>query len=347
MKSLRLFTCILLLFLFSCNAASRHDVRNVERSFYYWKSIFKLSAAEKQALDALQIKTLYLKFFDVGWDENGKAAIPIAQLHIADSVCLQKSKLNIVPTIFITNECIYKIDTSQTKVLAEKILLLTKKMIANNSLQHIKEIQIDCDWTATTKEKYFAILNKLQGLEKKINFSVTIRLHQIKFLSKTGVPPVKRGMLMCYNMGNLTNVETQNSILETNELQKYITDLQHYPLSLDVTFPLFEWKVLFRKGNFKSLVNNLNEQLLTKDIFSKNDNTYKVLKDTILNGYEFKKDDLLRNEQLEYSQILKATKMISEKLTNKNLRVSLYHLDTLTLKKYTTNEMENIYHTMR
>ncbi len=343
---MRLFTCILLLFLFSCNAASKHEVRNVERSFYYWKSVFKLSTTEKQVLNALQIKTLYLKFFDVEWDENSKAAIPIAQMRVADSVYLQKSKLNIVPTIFITNECMYKIDTGQTRLLAEKILILTKKIIANNGLQNIQEIQIDCDWTATAKEKYFAILSRLKELEKEINFSVTIRLHQIKFLSKTGVPPVKRGMLMCYNMGNLTNVETKNSILEPKELQKYIADLQHYPLALDVAFPLFDWKVLFRNGKFKSLVNNLHDSLLAKDIFSKNDEKYMVLKDTVLNGYEFEKNDLLRNEQSNYSQILKASEMISEKLSNKNPRVSLYHLDTLTLKKYTIHEMENIYDAM-
>jgi hypothetical protein len=341
-----LFVPILYLTLVSCNTNIKRDTRIVERSFYYWKSVFKLSAIEKQALDTLRIKTLYLKFFDVDWDENSKVAIPIAQLRVTDSMYLQKSKLNIVPTIFITNECIYKIDTGQTRLLAEKIFILTKKTIANTGLQNIQEIQIDCDWTATTKEKYFTILSRLQELEKEIKFSVTIRLHQIKFLSKTGVPPVKRGILMCYNMGNLTNIETNNSILETKELQKYIADLQHYPLALDVAFPLFDWKVLFRNGKFKSLVNNLDNSLLVKDIFSKNGNKYMVLKDTMLNGYEFKKDDLLRNEQSNYNQVLKTSEIISEKISNKNLRVSLYHLDTLTLKKYTMYEMENIYDAM-
>jgi hypothetical protein len=115
---------------------------------------------------------------------------------------------------------------------------------------------------------------------------------------------------------------------------------------LDVAFPLFDWKVLFRNGKFKSLVNNLHNSLLVKDIFSKNGNKYMVLKDTMLNGYEFKKDDLLRNEQSNYNQVLKTSEIISEKISNKNLRVSLYHLDTLTLKKYTMYEMENIYDAM-
>jgi hypothetical protein len=344
---LRILILILSLFIFSCNRSSKHEERKIERSFYYWKSNFKLSYNEKQALDTLQIKTLYLKFFDVAWDDLSSSAIPIAQVRINDSTYLRTSALQIIPTIFITNECIFKIDSAQTKLLAEKILTLVKNIIANNGLQNIHEIQIDCDWTATTKEKYFAILNELQTLDKTVNFSATIRLHQIKYLKKTGVPPVFRGMLMCYNMGNLTNMETNNSILETRELQKYISDLEHYPLPLDVALPLFDWKVLFRNGKFKSLINDMPDATLNAALFKKSGNVFTALQDSIILGYDIKKDDVLRNEQCDYEDILKSTELLSGKMANKNLRVSLYHLDTLTLKKYSTHEMENIFNALR
>jgi hypothetical protein len=346
-SQLRFFIFILTFFLFGCKASPKHEDRKIERSFYFWKSNFKLSDTEKQTLDTLKIKTLYLKFFDVTWDDVSSSAIPIAQLRINDSGYLRKSSLQIIPTIFITNECIFKIDSSQTKQLAEKIFNLTKKIIANNSLQNVHEIQIDCDWTASTKEKYFAILDELQLLDKTINLSATIRLHQIKYLDRTGVPPVKMGMLMCYNMGNLTNIETENSILEIKELQKYIGNLQHYPLHLDVALPLFDWKVLFRDGKFKSLINDLPDNILNTSLFKKNVNTFKVLKDSIVLGYDFKSGDILRKEECKYNIILRAAKLISEKITNINIRVSLYHLDTITLKKYSTYEMENIFNAMR
>jgi hypothetical protein len=344
---LRLLFFILSLFLFACNNAPKQNDRKIERSFYYWKSNFKLSEKEKQSLDTLQIKSLYLKLFDVAWDDVSSSPIPIAQVRISDSAYLRTSALQIIPTIFITNECIFKIDSAQTKKLAEKISTLAKSIIANNGFQNINEIQIDCDWTAATKEKYFAILNELQALDKTVNFSATIRLHQIKYLQKTGVPPVARGMLMCYNMGNLTNIETSNSILETKELQKYIGDLQHYPLSLDVALPLFDWKVLFRNGKFKSLINDMPDGILSTALFKKSGNVFTALQDSIVLGYEIKKNDVLRNEQCKYGDILKAAQIISEKVSNKNLRVSLYHLDTLTLKKYSTHEMENIFNALR
>jgi hypothetical protein len=344
---LRLLLFILLFFFLACKITPKHEERNIERSFYYWKSNFKISDAEKQTLVTLKIKTLYLKFFDVAWDDISATSVPIAQVRISDSAYLRASALQIIPTIFITNECIFKIDSSQTKQLIEKILTLTKNIIANNGLQNINEIQIDCDWAASTKEKYFTILNELQALDKTINFSATIRLHQIKYLQKTGVPPVSRGMLMCYNMGNLTNMETNNSILETKELQKYIGDLQHYPLPLDVALPLFDWKVLFRNGKFKSLINDMPDAILNTPLFKKNGNVFTAIQDSIIFGYDIKKDDLLRNEQCDYEDILKSTELISGKMANKNLRVSLYHLDTLTLKKYSTHEMENIFNALR
>jgi hypothetical protein len=344
---LRILILILSLFIFSCNRSSKHVERKVERSFYYWKSTFKLSDKEKQTVDTLQIKTLYLKFFDVAWDDISSSPIPIAQVRVSDSAYLRASVLQIIPTIFITNECIFKIDSAQTKKLAEKISTLTKSIITNNGLQNIREIQIDCDWTAATKEKYFAILNELQALDKTVNFTATIRLHQIKYLNKTGVPPVPRGMLMCYNIGNLTNIETGNSILETKELQKYIGDLQHYPLPLDVALPLFDWKVLFRNGKFKSLINDMPDSILNAPLFKKNGNIFTAIHDSIIFGYDIKKDDVLRNEQCDYEDILESAELISKKISNKNLRVSLYHLDTLTLKKYSTHEMENIFNALR
>jgi hypothetical protein len=288
-----------------------------------------------------------LKFFDVDWDNNAHAPVPVAQLRITDSVFLQSQQLNIIPVIFITNECIYRIDPAQVNDLAQKITSLTKSVEENHSLANISEIQIDCDWTASTKEKYFSLLNRLKELNSAVIFSATIRLHQIKFSGKTGVPPVSRGMLMCYNMGNLTNTETRNSILEIDELKKYIGDLHNYPLPLDVALPLFGWKVLFRKGKFFGLIEKLPDSALASTAFNKSGNRFITVKDTVADGYEFKTGDVLRNEESNYEDISKAAGLLSEKISNNELRISLYHLDPVILNKYSTHEIENIYNAFR
>lgn len=342
---------ILLLFL-SCH--TKREDRVVERSFYYWKSVLKLSDAEKQRLEDLHIKTLYVKFFDVSWNETSNTAIPVAALQ-ATNFKLPKG-IAVIPVVFITNECIQKIDSSAMAGLAANVYTLIKVIRNTSNLPNNagdNEIQIDCDWTASTKTKYFKLLDMLSNYASSdssashCSISCTIRLHQIKYSAKTGVPPVKKGLLMCYNMGNLKNLITKNSILETGELKKYLGNLASYPLALDVALPLFEWKVLFRNNIYSGLIENLPDSYFNNSFALQKENRLEILKDTLLQGYTFKKGDIIRNEKSDYTEVLSAAGEVSKRLKNTTLRVSLYHLDSVILNKYSFNEMETIYNSMR
>lgn len=333
---------VILLLLFSCN--EKKEERKVEPAFYYWKSSFQITDFEKRKLDSLKVKTLYIKFFDVDWDDAARQAVPKAIIRFADSA-YQSYKL--IPTVFITNESFQKTDAASIPALAGKVMLLIKQLIANNTIKQVSEIQIDCDWTEGTKEKYFSFLNAFKKLNPGIIYSATIRLHQVKFITKSGIPPVERGLLMCYNMGNLKNPATNNSIIETEELKKYTANLSSYSLPLDIALPLFEWKVLFRENEYRGLIQHLPDSIFTGELFNKTSNHYEVLKDSLLQGYELKKGDMLRNEESLYKEIIAVANEINSKLKNTPRRVSLYHLDSITLNKFSTHELESIYNSMR
>jgi hypothetical protein len=337
------FLPLSILLFFSCT--QKREERKIERSFYYWKSVFKLNNFEKQRLDSLQVKTIYVKFFDVDWDGAGKKPVPVARLQ--NTSYKLPGNIQVIPAIFITNGCIKKIDSSQLQQLANNIYLLAQEIITANSFTAIAEIQIDCDWTAATKDNYFNLLKKIKILWKDIPLSATIRLHQIKFMGKTGVPPVDRGLLMCYNMGNLKNPTTKNSIIETGELKKYVGNLSLYPLPLDVALPLFNWKVLFRNTIYTGLIENLPDEVFDNSFSIKKENTFEILRDTLLQGHHLKKGDVLRDEQSDYKEILSAAGEVNKQLKNTRPRVSLYHLDSVILNKYTWYELENIYNSMR
>lgn len=343
-KQLLLFVKLVLPVCIFLGCNEQNKKRTIEPAFYYWKSVFNISSYEQRKLDSLKVNTLYTKFFDVDWDEAAQQPVPVAKILFTDSAF---KSYNIIPTIFITNNCIQKLDTAQTKPLAEKIMQLTNQFLTAHHFKKVPEIQFDCDWTAATKEKYFLLLTHLKNLTPKLSVSATIRLHQIKFLNKTGVPPVNRGLLMCYNMGNLKNPATGNSIIETEELKKYTANLSSYPLPLDVALPLFEWKVLFRNNVYSGLIQNLDNTLLTPAVALQNNNRFTILKDTTINGYDFKKGDVLRDEQSSYKEILSTAAVISSQLQNTSLRVSLYHLDSVILKKYTLHELETVYSSLR
>ena len=308
-----------------------------------------LSDTEKEALETLQIKRLYIKFFDVVWDKAGQRPMPVAKIRFTDSIAawLINRQTSIIPTVFITNECMQSIDNSNIAELANRMQELLAEMVNSQSMaMAIHEIQIDCDWTATSKDHYFSLLTQLQQLPffQQKQLSATIRLYQCKYRQRTGVPPVNRGLLMCYNMGNLKNPATRNSILEAAELEKYIGNLQEYPLPLDVALPLFDWKVLYRDRSWKGLLQNLPDSLLQQNgIAQKTNNTYTLLQDTILNGYPLKKGDYIRQEDANFEEIMQTTRLLRSKLVTPKFAVVLFHLDSLTLHKYSPHELEKIF----
>jgi hypothetical protein len=321
----------------------------INNSFYYWKSVYNPGDYEKNILNKLHVNTLYIKFFDVTWDDEIKKAIAAPQIQFTDS---SYRHFTIIPVIFITNETLKNTDSAGIQELTKKICKLLRNILDQNLFNTPDEVQFDCDWTITTKEKYFQLLKQSRTELNRTGFSLakisaTIRLYQCKYLFKTGVPPVDKGMLMCYNMGNLKNPGTKNSILEVGELKKYISSLNAYSLHLDVAFPLFNWKVLFRGNIYSSLIKGLPDSLLqhtTSIIVDKN--RYTFLKDTIIENYSFKKSDMLREEQSNYDEIIKAGKLVGTQLKAQKLNVILYHLDSLTLSKYSANEMENMFDCM-
>jgi hypothetical protein len=327
------------------------EKRTIDRAFYYWKSQFHLDESGKRALEKLQVKKLYIKMFDVTWNGISNTSQPAAKTLFdrKDISWLQSGSVEIIPTIFITNETISKSTAEEIDLLSARISQLLHAMLADANIPHVQEVQIDCDWTASTRDKYFALLQRLKKEEatKGKQLSATIRLYQCKYRNKTGVPPVDKGLLMCYNMGNLKDPATANSIIESEELKKYTESLDSYPLALDIAFPLFDWKVLFRDGAYYGLVQDLPAgTLMNSSLFRTTENRHEVLTDTVLHGYVFKKGDVLRDEQSTVKEITNSAANVSSKLSNKQVTVSLYHLDSHTLSKYDHNELEAIYNSL-
>jgi hypothetical protein len=76
----------------------------VQRSFYYWKTVFNLTPKEQQTLTNLSVQKLYVKFFDVDWNKEQRSAQPVAK-----SIFSQNPPANITITVvFITQEAAYK-----------------------------------------------------------------------------------------------------------------------------------------------------------------------------------------------------------------------------------------------
>lgn len=315
------------------------------RSFYYWKSVFSLSGKDRAYLHALHVNQLYVRFFDVTWDAEHSRTIPSAQVRFNDP---SYRNYPIIPVVFISNEVLARLDTTAIGPLAIHIGELVEKLREGSSLPKMAELQMDCDWTSGTRDRYFSLLTDIRRwLDNRgllgCQLSATIRLYQCKYRRLTGVPPVSKGLLMCYNMGDLKNDNTGNSILECATLEKYTYTLSSYPLPLDVALPIFNWKVFFHRGRYSGLVEALPAAALHNDAILRSGNLYTFRRDTSLYGYSFDAGDQLRDEQSSYEELSKAARLITRELKRPPGSVLFFHLDSVNLSNYKTDELENIY----
>jgi hypothetical protein len=308
-------------------------------SFYYWKTNFQISEAEAIFLKEKNVKQLFIKSFDVilGGTQN---AVPTAILKFSDSLSVQKIKnlhIQIIPTIFIQNQ-IFK---NQNPQLEEKILSLLENIFQNKIL--FQEIQIDCDWTQATKTAYFDFLKQLANRSNR-KISATIRLHQVKFFQQTGVPPVHRGTLMAYNVGDMNGVK--NSILNTSDLKSYFQNFDTYPLDLDVALPIYEWAIVLRDGETAQLLGGATSwQSVAENAPNLQQiaaNLYEFKSDSYFQNQYFYAHDRLKIESVSSVQLLDAATLLSEKIKNRSLSLTFYHLDSVNLSRYEKDFFEHL-----
>jgi hypothetical protein len=339
MKYLIYFCLIIAIFSFSCG---RNGGSN-DRGIYYWRTGFSMSQSEIHFLSDLNVRKIYLRVFDVDWDTGLNAPIPLSEIKFTN---LPDSSFSIIPVIYITNKAIINLSDQQVDGLADKILYHANSILTVNKI-HFKELQIDCDWSESTRSKYFLLisaLNKRLIPEHKI-ISATIRLHQVKYSYRTGIPPVDRGMLMFYNMGKINAMDNLNSIYNDKDAGKYTESLKSYPLALDIVLPMFGWIVHIRDNKITGLLNESMIPELDKEIRFKawGKTSYSVTESFFLHGNYFMKGDLLKIEEADSKLCRDAALKAAANLKDSRRTVSVFDFDSLKITKYNEEDFTKIY----
>jgi len=338
-KILLLASCLLLLI--SCQEETK--LQNVNHAFYYWKSDY-LSASEETALKYNNINRLYIKYFEIDYSE----ALGNYPLDKAQSTSYNKEQLDsisIIPTVFIKNEIFQYNKEPDLDKLADNIVFLidkfSKEKFENTLIAN--EIQIDCDWTKSTKDKYFYLLKQIKKLAKR-DISCTLRLYPYKYPEIMGIPPVDRATLMCYNLIKPLSDTQKNSILDLKELDSYLNLKKGYDLPLDVALPIYSWTHWYQNNRFAGLLTMGSKEIKTfarpiKPLW------YEVTKDTVINWKTyFRKGDQLKCEEVDAKTITEAITIIKKNVELKDgCTIALFHLDTDILKQFTNEEVNSFY----
>jgi hypothetical protein len=307
--------------------APKAPVESHERGIYHWKTTFEITEEDSTFIKEHNINRLYVRMFDVGMEMNeyngSLEAVPLGTTIFRSKV---PAGCTIVPTVFITQDAL-KAYAGREPMLAEQIVTRVKAMCSWNDLGKFGELQYDCDWTSGTRSSFERLCESTKQLLKEDGalLSGTIRLHQLE----EAAYPFDRGVLMIYNTGSFVNPSTRNSILDYDDVSKYLSSEKRIRKFLqaratncqqiDVAYPTFSWGVAFDShGKFKKLI---------KDVDS----------------YSPESGEQVRTERSDFGEVSKVKHLVDSLLhpaINGNI---IYHLDSDNLKKYSSEEIEKIY----
>jgi hypothetical protein len=306
---------------FGCNH-SPNPLPAAETSFYYWKSVLDLNESDGNYFKQKNVHRIYIRFFDLDWDDQKKIFFSLQPLTIKTEIGLPEE---VVPVVFITKRALEHLALKGNPETVQFVLKQCFSIPLKN--KNFNEIQMDGDWLPRTRENYFNFLEEIrkefQRNSKSGVISATIRLHQIKYRSQTGIPPVDRGILMVYHSSTPTEFDPKNSIFDEKEAKSYLASLNTYPLPLDVAFPLFQWGALFNTNQefLKIFRINPNSPIIRKSFKHVSGTLYQAKADVYLDETRFMRGDYLKIEKSSPGTVRKLKNWILESHPNHPQRI--------------------------
>ena len=335
--SIGIALAMLLMGLMGC---SESDKPKAGRAAYYWKTVLRWEKADSVNAASLGLSTLYIRYFDVALVDN--KILPVAPVQ---NLGVAPQGLRIVPVVYMTLEALEAISDSSASVeLATHIVKMVTRLHRPIG-KPFDELQIDCDWTASSRDRYFRLLHQIKK-QTPARLSVTIRLHQVKFVRKTGFPPVDKGMLMVYNMGHPGKTDGRNSIIDAALVESYVKSLGAYPLPLDYAFPLFSWAALFRGDKLTGLLRDKTEEELEEcpALKKTGDHAWTAMRSGRLGNVRLWRGDRIRFDASGVDEVLGAARKVHEKATlHPGTLVSVFSWDSLQIERFGKGNIGRIY----
>lgn len=291
--------------LLSC---SRGGERQAVRSVYYWSTTMDMDSTKTAFLKRHGISRMYVRFFDVVRSADG-GSVPNATIRFASPM---PAGVDVVPVVFVMPECM----KGDRAALAHKIVERVRQMCATNDVEGVKEMQVDCDWTVTTRRLYYDFMRIMldECHRHGLRLSSTIRLHQLA----QAPPPADRGVLMVYNTGDVTDIKCRKPILDMHDAAPYLGFLHDYKLPLSAAYPVFSWRVLWRNGKFVGIVHYDGE-------------------------YPMLSSDSMAVHAPTADEIVEAVSVIGRRRAGANEEIVLFDLSNRNIKRLKSDDYEKIF----
>jgi hypothetical protein len=313
-------------------------------SVFRWRNTSWLEGSEERSLQLTGVQRVYMKLLDIDWN-SAHGAHPVSSVHVPyqwrtgyGSEGYWTRRVELVPSIYITNNTFLKISDTEVDELARNLL----RKLRMECPPVIHGVMLDCDWSAKTKAKFFQLARILND-SLDVPLTATIRLHQYAQPSKTGVPPVDRGMLMPYNVGRITAPGGVNSIFDKATAEPYFKNREPYPLPLDIGLPAFSWGVQFRKGAFLGILqeSQVNDAMNAGLLRGETQGTLQVVNENNDAMPELHLGDEIRVESITPAVITQVIEMARTAVNSDTVSVVYYEAGATTFQRMTVDEVRS------
>ncbi|MEM6345967.1 MAG: hypothetical protein AAF927_18885 [Bacteroidota bacterium] len=312
----------------------------VKTVFYQWETRPDWSNSTQAYLDTLATEQLFLRFFDIEWDDSRKRIVPIGSLRAALGEWEGKE---VVPVVYLSENVLSHLNEARIADLAELSIDRIRRIA--EPLDQINEIQIDSDWSAETQANYFAFIEQMQTLlgETGPQVSVCVYPHHVLQRDSMGIPPVARARLMLMEIDDPVAIEASGTLFGAN-IREAVSEADDYGVPLDVGLPIGSWGVVLRNEEAVSILRHLPLNVLEdRDRFEVvNAYFYRVLTDTYLDGTFLFENDMIRLEALSPDQLRESVKPLAPYLSQDSMSVGFFHLEVNTSAEYPPKEIERL-----
>jgi hypothetical protein len=270
---------------------------------------------------------------DIDLDPLGAGLLPIAPLAFDLPWPVGREA---VPTVFLRDRALRGMDSLALEALALRMVRTARLVLDSRSILW-KELQIDCDWSAGTRAPYFALLRATsRRLDSGRIVSSTLRLHQVRDRELMGVPPVKRALLMLYNMGPTSASPEDTTMLDLSSTAPWLAALKTYPVRLDLALPVWTWWLHLRDTSVVGLVQGKLPDPNREDALeSLGGGRFRLRRSTWLGGTFFREGDVIKVESASPEALRALVTLVAPHLkTDPGRDVSFFSLDALPSSRF-------------
>ncbi|MEI6311399.1 MAG: hypothetical protein WCP57_03965 [Bacteroidota bacterium] len=310
-----------LFFLSNClQTNNNNNSKNI--SFYIWNNQINISHDQKNYLDSLKTRCIYIKLVEFKKDEIIRSKV----INVYDSC------FSIIPVVRLDNY--FLANTNYTNAeKCEQLFQEVQQQINSFSKKKIITIQLDCDYQSSNLQAY---QNIVSSLKNNYHLKVQITLNVYRTADVLNIPKADEYFIMLYDFYNASKIDIHNFEF----LEKFKNHLHSFPNKHQYVIPIFSRWVVYENGKAQLEYQFKEDQIKNNsDIVYTGNGSYLVTKQLLIDNQLIKKGAIIVYQETTLDDLKKYTLFIKELSPQQSNQLVLFSFNNKIPVKFSVNTL--------